>query len=224
MFSQTQKTNPFFPLALISICLVGAMSTWFSGTVIRLELTLRSELGASQQVWLTNSVQVGFVVGALLIAFFNIADTAPLPILIGLSCALASITNLLFSARARFDPRQIMLIIRNKPLTLVNIGYAGHMWELYAMWAWILVFAQFSQQNFVNFPFGTPEYFCFFVVAVGAIGCIAGGLLSDIFGRCYTTAILMIISGTCAFLIGFLVHISLGQHLQRKWLLVLGLQ
>lgn len=302
MFSQTQKTNPFFPLALISICLVGAMSTWFSGTVILLELTLRLELGASQQVWLTNSVQVGFVVGALLIAFFNIADTAPLPILIGLSCALASITNLLliwietpygiialrfctgvalsgvyppvvkliatwfekgrgiamgiiigaltigcsmphlfraltldtdwllviwssslitfissiifclfisegpfFSARARFDPRQIMLIIRNKPLTLVNIGYAGHMWELYAMWAWILVFAQFSQQNFVNFPFGTPEYFCFFVVAVGAIGCIAGGLLSDIFGRCYTTAILMIISGTCAFLIGFLV-------------------
>jgi MFS family permease len=302
MFSQTQKTNPFFPLALISICLVGAMSTWFSGTVILLELTLRLELGASQQVWLTNSVQVGFVVGALLIAFFNIADTAPLPILIGLSCALASITNLLliwietpygiialrfctgvalsgvyppvvkliatwfekgrgiamgiiigaltigcsmphlfraltldtdwllviwssslitfissiifclfisegpfFFARARFDPRQIMLIIRNKPLTLVNIGYAGHMWELYAMWAWILVFAQFSQQNFVNFPFGTPEYFCFFVVAVGAIGCIAGGLLSDIFGRCYTTAILMIISGTCAFLIGFLV-------------------
>ena len=33
-------------------------------------------------------------------------------------------------ARARFDPRQIMLVIRNKPLTLINIGYVGHMWEL----------------------------------------------------------------------------------------------
>ena len=95
MFSQSQKTNPFFALALISICLIGAMSTWFSGTVILLELTLRSELGASQQVWLTNSVQVGFVVGALLIAFFNIADTTPLPILIAFSCALASLSNLL---------------------------------------------------------------------------------------------------------------------------------
>ena len=82
------------------------------------------------------------------------------------------------------------------------------MWELYAMWAWILTFAQFSAQSFEVFPFGTPEYFSFFIVSVGAIGCVLAGRFSDIYGRCLTTAALMITSGLCAVLIGFLIDSS----------------
>ena len=41
MFLEPEKTNPFFALALISICLIGALGTWFSATVILSELTLR---------------------------------------------------------------------------------------------------------------------------------------------------------------------------------------
>ena len=82
MFLDPEKTNPFFVLALISICLIGALGTWFSATVILPELTLRAQLGESQQAWLTNAVQLGFVLGAVLIAFFNISDT------ISLTCLL----------------------------------------------------------------------------------------------------------------------------------------
>jgi hypothetical protein len=42
MFLEPKQTNPFFALALISICLIGALGTWFSATVILPELTLRT--------------------------------------------------------------------------------------------------------------------------------------------------------------------------------------
>ena len=95
MFLEPEKTNPFFVLALISICLIGALGTWFSATVILPELTLRTQLGESQQVWLTNAVQLGFVLGAVLLAFFNISDSMSLTVLIALSCTLAALANLL---------------------------------------------------------------------------------------------------------------------------------
>ena len=94
MLLEPEKTNPFFALALISICLIGALGTWFSATVILPELTLRAQLGESEQVWITNAVQLGFVLGAVLIAFFNISDSISLTVLIAFSCALAALANL----------------------------------------------------------------------------------------------------------------------------------
>ena len=44
-------------------------------------------------------------------------------------------------ARATFDPAQIGAVFRNRPLMLANLGYFGHMWELYAMWGWFLAFS-----------------------------------------------------------------------------------
>ena len=42
--------------------------------------------------------------------------------------------------RAVFDPRQAGQVFRNRGVRLASLGYFGHMWELFAMWTWFLLF------------------------------------------------------------------------------------
>ncbi|WP_234905916.1 MFS transporter [Affinirhizobium pseudoryzae] len=106
-------------------------------------------------------------------------------------------------SRAMFDPRQIGQVFRNRSLMLVNAGYLGHMWELYALWAWLLAYLAASPTAFSGNVAGVGSLATFAALTAGVIGCIAGGILSDRFGRAVTTAGMMIASGTCAVLVGF---------------------
>lgn len=55
------------------------MSVWFSASAVVPQLTSEWGLSGAQQSWLTMSVQVGFVTGALLSAILNLADRLPGP-------------------------------------------------------------------------------------------------------------------------------------------------
>jgi MFS family permease len=105
---------------------------------------------------------------------------------------------------ARFDIRMAGLSFRERGLRLACFGYFGHMWELYAMWAWIGIFLAESLQ-----ASGRMDYFgvsapiaTFLVIATGALGCYIGGFFSDRYGRTAVTMIAMALSGVCAALIG----------------------
>lgn len=98
---------------------------------------------------------------------------------------------------ARFDPRQAGLVLRNRGVRLASLGYFGHMWELYAMWAWFLVF--FAA---VAADGRAAAYATFAVIGAGAAGCWFGGVLGDRWGRPETTAAMMAVSASCAALIG----------------------
>jgi MFS family permease len=104
--------------------------------------------------------------------------------------------------RARFDVRQVGNVFANRGVRLASIGYFGHMWELYAMWAWFLAFMTDELARRGHPSHQAAALATFAVIGVGGVGCWIGGVLGDSWGRTRTTAAAMAISGTCGVLAG----------------------
>jgi MFS family permease len=108
---------------------------------------------------------------------------------------------------ARFDFGQVTKVFRNRGVRLANFGYFGHMWELYAMWAWTPVMIRASLAARGSQP-ALAEVASFMVIGAGALGCVAGGLLGDRMGRTLVTSWAMAVSGACCLIVGLFFQSS----------------
>ncbi|MGZ5469982.1 MAG: MFS transporter, partial [Candidatus Aminicenantales bacterium] len=282
-------------LALLSLTELLGMSVWFSASAVVPALTAAWGLSASSQAWLTMSVQLGFVAGAMGSALLNLADRISGRWLFALSSVCAGVATLLIpmadrgvfsvlsfrfmtgvflagvypvgmkimatwtredrgfgvgllvgaltlgsaaphlikafgqigdwrpvleasgalavlgglvaaafvregpyrTAVPKFDWKFVGTLWRDRPVALANVGYFGHMWELYAAWTWVPVFLVASfRHSALDERWAALAGFAF--IAVGAAGSLVAGKLADRIGRTAVTSAAMAMSGACS--------------------------
>ncbi len=159
---------------------------------------------------------VGLLVGALtfgsasphLVAWMGEADWQT-TIKIVSSFTLLSALLILFSSLGphhakspAFEMSSVTQAWTNKRVRYAYLGYFGHMWELYAMWAWIGVacYASYSLSMSESDAISFSKITAFLAIGLGGIACFFGGYWADIIGKARITIIAMAFSFTGAIL------------------------
>lgn len=138
-------------------------------------------------------------------------ETWRLVLLAASLCAgLAALFGLIFlrtgpwlPAASKFDWSYFLRVWQDEPLRRANLGYLGHMFELYAMWTWAPQLLRDAYER-AGFSPTAAAVAGFATVAVGVVGCVAGGQFADRRGRCLTAILSLLVSGGCALAAGSL--------------------
>ena len=292
------SNHPATQRAMIAAVQILGLSVWFSATAVVPSLSADWQITSGQAVWLTASVQLGFVCGALTSALLNLADRIKPSYLLAASTAAAATCTLVFALvcdsfatgvplrfltgvflagiypvgmkltaswstsanrgmafglligaltlgsalphlisglgelpwravmasaaavallaavvsavfitsgpnlapqTARPNVRYLVEMFRQRGPRLANLGYVGHMWELYAWWTWLAIYLSHALGG--DLAHRGAELITFAAIGVaGFVGCLLGGLAADRFGRSRAAVVAMVVSGCCCVL------------------------
>jgi MFS family permease len=106
-----------------------------------------------------------------------------------------------------FDLSAFSRVFKNQKFRAAAFGYFGHMWELYAFWAFVPVmlkyYEQIHPQTSLNIPIAS---FC--IIGIGSLSCVLGGYISQYVGVKKTAFIALLLSCICCLLSPFVFNIS----------------
>lgn len=97
-------------------------------------------------------------------------------------------------------------VLKNTNFRSAAFGYFGHMWELYAFWAFLPIILEaynFNLRAEINVPL-----FSFLIIASGGIACVVSGVLSTSFGAKRIATISLMLSCLCCLLSPIFLFIS----------------
>jgi len=110
-------------------------------------------------------------------------------------------------AGAQLKPASILKIFRNNNFRSAAFGYFGHMWELYAFWAFIpFILIAYSQQQQIS-TFNIP-LLSFFIIGLGGLVCMLNPYFFNRIPTKKLAAFFLFSSGICCIVSPIFFHFA----------------